>query len=154
MYQLLQDRQKEKNIPYLLSGQLAIILCSQYPCSVLLPLTPQKFTVKANMTLGMIAFCKLCLQKLNQQQYIPCLKGLLGVFVSQVCRRLEITGWSSAQVQGVTALHTAKLCRATIFVVAWGLSWSESTMLLQFWSLSRINRLSYLVLARYICFTR
>lgn len=58
------------------------------------------------------------------------------------------------QVQGVTALHTAKLCRATIFVVAWGLSWSESAMSLQFWLLSKINRSSFLVLARYICFTR
>lgn len=29
MYQLLQDRQKEKNIPCLHSGELTIILCSQ-----------------------------------------------------------------------------------------------------------------------------
>lgn len=56
-------------------------------------------------------------------------------------------------MQGVTTLHTAKLCRATIFVVAWGLSWSESIMSLYFWLLSKINTSNYLVLARYISFT-
>lgn len=89
----------------------------------------------------MIAFCKLCLRKLNQQQYIPCLKGLFRVFVSQVCRRSEITGWefcTSARRYSITyceTLYSYNFCGSLGIVMV-----RTSYVTLQFWLLSKINR--------------